>query len=243
LINQGDVEIVDFGFVSSITLSENFWTYIKYVAIALALIPIAVNLKDDYYSDEKHTLLSFFFLIGAIGIIYSMYREWSAIPSDGFRDYLKFAFYSFIFILIPFFNFIETPTGYFDVKSIYDYLSNGILCLLFLLWGFYAVIKAWISIPPDGYMYYFEFAGIFGLITLILAVALILNYKYNHEKSLGYLLNICLLLVSACGTIYGLICGWAAMPSLSKLVVYAVILLVIVGIINMMAGSTSDHSY
>lgn len=202
-----------------------------------------MNLKDDYYSDEKHTLLSLFSLIGAIGIIYSMYREWSAIPSDGFGDYLKFAFYSFVFILIPFFNFKEIPTGYFGEKPIYDYLSNGFLCLLFLLWGFYAIIKAWISIPPDGYMYYFEFAGIFGAITLILAVTLVLNYKFRHEKSLGYLLNICLLLFSSCGTIYSLICGWATMPSLSKLVVYAAILLVIVGIINMMAGSISDQSY
>lgn len=233
---------MDFNIISSLTSSENLWHYIKYVAIALALIPIAVNLKDDYYSDGKYKLLSLVFLAGVIGIIYSMYREWSAIPSDGFGDYLKLAFYSFAFFFIPLFNFIETPTGYFDEKPAYDFLSNGLLCLTFLLWGFYAIVKAWISIPQDGYMYYFEFAGIFGVITLVFAVALVLKYKHDHEKSLGYLLNMCLLVVSAFVTIYSLISGWSAMPALLKLVVYAATLLVIVGILNMIAGSTSEYS-
>lgn len=168
---------MDISFLSSLMLSENFWHYIKYVAIALALIPIAVNLKDGYYSDDKYKFLSLLFLTGAIGIIYSMYREWSAIPSDGFGDYLKFAFYSFVFILIPFFNFIETPAGYFDEKPVYDFLSNGLLCLLFLLWGLYGICKALISIPPDGFVYFL------GLMVVCVILALIcFSYRKHIQE-------------------------------------------------------------
>lgn len=146
----------------------------------LALIPIAVNFKDDYYSDGKYKLLSFLFLAGAIGIIYSMYREWSVIPSDGFWDYLKFAFYSFAFILIPFFNFIETPTGYFDEKPVYDYLSNGFLCLIFLIWGFYGIYNALISIPTDGFVYFL------GLMVVCVLLALICFFYRKHIQKEHY---------------------------------------------------------
>lgn len=203
---------MDFGFISSYLSSVDL-EYIKYATIILSLVPIVINIKDEYFASDKYVLMSFLFLAGAIGILYFRYQTWLAIPSDGFDDYLSFSFYSLVFLLLPVANYITTRTGFEDEKALYNTLSNGILFLLSLLWAFYSFIKAVSAIPLDGYSQYFKLTYIFA-IPAIICLLYILHIRHEYiEKPLTYYPVSGLFIVCLIGTFVFLIKTLTAIPS------------------------------
>lgn len=203
---------MDFGFISSF-LSSIDLEYIKYVAIILALVPIVINVKDEYFASDKYGLMSFLFLLGAIGILYFRYQTWLAIPSDGFDDYLSFSFYSIVFLLLPIANFITTQDGFRDEKALYNILSNGVLFLISILWAFYSFIEAVLAIPLDGYSQYFKLTCIFAIPAIIcLLYLLYIRHEYIEKPSTYYFVS-GLFVVCLIGTFVFLVKTLTAIPS------------------------------
>lgn len=227
---------MDFGFISAF-LSSIDLEYVKYAAILLALIPIAINIKDEYYASDKYALLSFLFLVGAIGILYFRYQTWMAISPDGFDDYLSFTFYSFLFLILPLANCFTTPNGFMDEKALYNILSNGIIFLISILWAFYSFIKAFLAIPPDGYGQYFELTCIFAVPAIICLVYILLTRNEHIEKPLTYYLASGFFVVCSIGTFGFLVKTLTAIPSY----VYAGAALVLILIFGGVFGSNGHE--
>lgn len=227
---------MDFGFISS-SLSSIDLEYVKYATIILALIPIVINVKDEYFASDKYGLMSFIFLVGAIGILYLRYQTWIAIPSDSFDDYLSFSFYSFVFLLLPIANFFTKPDGFTDEKAISNILINGIVFLISVLWAFYSFIKAYLAIPTDGYSQYFELTCIFAVPAIICLVYILLTRNEYIEKPLTYYLVSGFFVVCSIGTLGFLVKTLTAIPSY----VYAGAALVLILLFGGVFGSNGHE--
>ncbi|MGB9941108.1 hypothetical protein [Methanosarcina sp.] len=141
--------------------------------IVLAFIPVIVNVISEEFYYYNKTLFSALFLIGEIGIVYSLVQYWLTAPQDGFWEYFKFIF-SGLLVLIPYWNFEASDSEYKE-KSTYDYVINGSLCGLFILGFFSALYKTMLNVSLYGISEYFGMFGVFVLFSIIIIIYVILT--------------------------------------------------------------------
>lgn len=195
----------------------DFWDYMWYAALFVVLAAISAILSLIEYK-EIYVIQVLLSVIGPVGISYSLFKAWSAVPSDGSLQYLVLAGFAFVLAMLAGINFILNAECKIEETS-----SNGCFISLFSLAVFVivaliSVLKAWFVIPPDGYIDYLRFAGMWGLFAFLCAAGLAgLKLTHNNFKEdwsiLGGLGFFFLMEM-----IYSLQKTWGSMPNSLKLV-------------------------
>jgi hypothetical protein len=181
-----------------------------------------MSFKERYSYKDKSFLLSSLSLISTVGIIFFLTKAWSVIPSNGFWEYIQFAVFSFVLILIPIVNLVIFP----EEKSFYNILINGVLVLP-TIWAIYSVYKSF-NLPSNGFVEYLIFVCFFGLLFLASTAYFYFNFhKYSLSTSI---INGVLGIVFLSFTLYSIGKAIESIPSIYFLGAAFLILLAIGGV-------------
>lgn len=149
--------------------------------IILALIPVIVYAINDRLYYDRKTIFSVLFLIGEIGIVYSLVQYWLTIPQNGLWEYIKYLFSGLLF-LIPYWNFKAESPNILQGKSVYDYIVNLPLCGFFLIGFLVALSKAMSNISLYGIGEHFGMCVLFGLFTIIIVGYIVLINLNSYDR-------------------------------------------------------------
>lgn len=151
--------------------------------IILALIPVIVYSIDSRLYYDRKTLFSVLFLIGEIGIVYSLVQYWLTIPQNGFWEYIKYLFSGLLF-LIPYWNFKAENPNILQGKPIYDYVVNLSLCGFFLIGFLTTLSKAVSNVSLYGIREHFGMCVLFGLFSIIIIGYIVLINLNSYDRPL-----------------------------------------------------------
>lgn len=219
----------------------DFWDYMRYAALfaVLATISAVLSLIDYKETSVIQILLS---VVGSVGMIYSLFKAWFVVPSDGSLQYLVLAGFVAVLAVLAGLNFLLNAECKIEGTS-----SNGCFISLFglaifVIMALISVSKAWFVIPPDGYMDYLRFASIWGIFAFLCAVGLA-SLKLTHNSFKGdWLIFVGIDFFFLMETIYSLQKTWDAMPDSLKLGIMVAIGIIFVLFTGGAVGAgTSGH--
>lgn len=231
---------MNLGLDLSFLIPIDFWDYMLYAAffVLLATIPAILSLRYDNEISVIQFLLSVF---GPAGIIYSLFKAWFTVPSDGSLHYLVFTGFSIALAILAGLNFI-LKSGYYEEVSSNECFVSLFGCAIFVIVAFISWLKAWFVIPSDGFMDYLRFACVWGILVLICAgILAVLKFTHNNFKGDW-------LIFGGSGffflmeMIYSLLKTWDAMPKSVKFEIIATVAVIMILLTGGAAGAgTSGH--
>jgi len=203
---------MNFGLDLSFLIPIDFWDYMLYTAffVMLALIPAILSFR---YNNETSLVQVLFSVVGLSGVVYSLFKAWAIAP--GSLHYIIFTGVSIVLAILAGINFLIKSECNEGVSSNECFISlSGFF--IFAIVAFTSLLKAWFVIPPDGFIDYFRFACIWGILALICAGGLVV-LKFTHNNFNGDLIFFGGLgFFFLMEMIYSLLKAWDAMPDSLK---------------------------